>query len=326
MLEALGGAAGLTLAAQDAVAAAVESPEFASRERGQYACALLNRVMDAAFKAGLDVSDRLAEALVRWTRRASDADAAAAGGVPSGASAGVCRTLSAPEPVGRVTVVSTDDMLAGNTGCFLWPASLALAQRLAAEPSRVRGRACLCLGCGVGLDGIVARRLGAGPVVMVDCSREALGKARESMALSGVAHADLDPGGPGPRDLRAGALDAGTNYLLRAGFEDLDAELPLGAVVLAADVLYGPEMVRLVVPLLERLFRRNRGRGLTAVVAGAVRHEESHALWCRLVRESPAMRAEMEPGSPHDAFPGSDLLFSEAAHGTVTVTLLSEAG
>lgn len=54
--------------------------------------------------------------------------------------------------------------------------------------------------------------------------------------------------------------------------QDVDVELPEGAQLLAADVLYGPELADAVADMLERLARRNAAmRGITCWLAAAVR-------------------------------------------------------
>jgi predicted nicotinamide N-methyase len=63
----------------------------------------------------------------------------------------------------------------------LWPASIALADWLAANGAVLRGRRCLDMGCGLGLTAIAASSLGA-RVVAMDYEAEALAYAKKNAA------------------------------------------------------------------------------------------------------------------------------------------------
>ena len=68
----------------------------------------------------------------------------------------------------------------------LWPSSLVLADWLALRRADIAGRACLDLGCGLGLTAIVGQWLGA-RVLGMDYEEAALGFARRNADLNGVA-------------------------------------------------------------------------------------------------------------------------------------------
>ncbi|MBN2139465.1 MAG: methyltransferase domain-containing protein [Desulfovibrionaceae bacterium] len=67
----------------------------------------------------------------------------------------------------------------------VWPAGLVLAAWLGENRDRVRGRACLDVGCGLGLTAMVASWLGA-RVVALDYERPALGLARTNALANRV--------------------------------------------------------------------------------------------------------------------------------------------
>jgi hypothetical protein len=58
-------------------------------------------------------------------------------------------------------VGSSQNMLEGSTGCYVWPAGLWLAQYLLNHPEIARGKRCMELGCGTGLLGVTLVRCGA---------------------------------------------------------------------------------------------------------------------------------------------------------------------
>jgi predicted nicotinamide N-methyase len=67
----------------------------------------------------------------------------------------------------------------------IWPASLLLAEWLARRSGDIQGKACLDLGCGLGLTAIIASRLGA-RVVGLDYEPAALAFARDNARLNNV--------------------------------------------------------------------------------------------------------------------------------------------
>lgn len=66
----------------------------------------------------------------------------------------------------------------------LWPASIALADWIAGRADELAGRACLDMGCGLGLTALVAHSLGA-KVVGMDYEKAALDYASLNAALNG---------------------------------------------------------------------------------------------------------------------------------------------
>lgn len=68
----------------------------------------------------------------------------------------------------------------------LWPSSLALAQWLADHTSRISGRQCLDMGCGLGFTALVGQWLGA-RVTGMDYEPEALRYARLNAELNNIA-------------------------------------------------------------------------------------------------------------------------------------------
>ena len=68
----------------------------------------------------------------------------------------------------------------------LWPSSLVLCDWLERQKDAIRGRACLDMGCGLGLTALVGSHLGA-RVVAMDLEEEALRHAKENARLNGVA-------------------------------------------------------------------------------------------------------------------------------------------
>lgn len=147
-------------------------------------------------------------------------------------------------------------------GAALWPAGIALAHEVAADPGAWAGRRVLELGAGTGLPGIVAASLGA-RVLQTDKHPLALDLCARNGRRNGVPAGDADGAiayqradwADWPSDPR---LNAGVDAGFDAGFD----------VVLGADVCYaeglhdalGAVLARVVAPggrvLLTDPFRR----------------------------------------------------------------------
>lgn len=116
----------------------------------------------------------------------------------------------------------------------LWSAGRALAAHLAERPALVRGRRVIEVGCGLGLPGLVAARLGA-HVLACDAHPDVLALLRRNAALNDVVIA-YHPGDVADPEALAAAL----------GTADL---------VLASDVAYESGLAGQVAPALARLCR-----------------------------------------------------------------------
>jgi predicted nicotinamide N-methyase len=116
----------------------------------------------------------------------------------------------------------------------LWPSGVALAARIARDPTIVQGRRVLELGCGLGVTAIAALRAGA-DLLVTDYSPEAL-------ALCSLNA--LEQAGTQPNTLRANWRDPDPSL------RDTGDGFP---VVLAADVLYERRDVDPLLALVERV-------------------------------------------------------------------------
>jgi predicted nicotinamide N-methyase len=75
----------------------------------------------------------------------------------------------------------------------LWPSAVALSRELVEHPHWVRGKQVLEIGCGLGLPGIVAGKLGAKAMRLTDLLSEALIFARKNWETNLNSPADVHP-------------------------------------------------------------------------------------------------------------------------------------
>lgn len=145
--------------------------------------------------------------------------------------------------VGHVSIAQ-GEVGPGTTGAAVWTAGVSLASLLAREPELVKGKRILELGCGTGLCGIVAARLGAREVTLTDGNSDLLERVESNIA------ANL-PNVPSSVDVRVRQLPWG---------EFVDSDLR-GAydVVLASDVLYQSSAWRPLAACIKELLRPKQG-------------------------------------------------------------------
>ena len=127
-----------------------------------------------------------------------------------------------PPPVDQVEI-EQGEVAAGSTGAAVWKAGSLLADFMATDgTSTIRGQRVLELGCGTGLCGIVAARLGASGVVLTDASDAVLQRAMGNVARN------LEP------PLRGRVR---VQQLLWGGLDDPELSGQFDCVI-ASDVLY----------------------------------------------------------------------------------------
>uniref|UniRef100_A0A3B3C4V9 Eukaryotic elongation factor 2 lysine methyltransferase n=2 Tax=Oryzias melastigma TaxID=30732 RepID=A0A3B3C4V9_ORYME len=134
----------------------------------------------------------------------------------------------------------------GTTGLVTWEAALYLAEWALDRPQLFSGRAVLELGSGVGMSGIsICRGCGPRRFVFSDCHPAVLQKLRENVRLNGLG-ADSLPA------VSVNQLDWTT-----ATEEELRA---VGAdAVIAADVVFDPDLTGSLAQLLSRVLRCRPG-------------------------------------------------------------------
>ena len=172
----------------------------------------------------------------------------------------------------------------------VWPASLGLGHWLWEHQGLVAGKACLDMGCGLGLTALVGCVLGA-RVVGMDYEREALRHARRNAALNGVGNAAwvlTDWRRPGFRP---------------GGFE----------AIWGSDVMYEQRFIAPVASFLETVLAPGGVAWLAepgrALYADFVRHARGHGWSCEQ-----AAKSEVKP------------LYSEHVRVTVTIWELRRQG
>lgn len=159
----------------------------------------------------------------------------------------------------ELKITSNSNMFQGSTGCFEWDAGYYLAEYIMNNPEEFRERVCIELGCGCGMVGIILSRLKgvAGPVICTDGDWETLGNCADNMKNNNITVVNKEEENEGVILLQFqwengwSSIEKQIEHLLFAqGKEQDDKTLYAPVSLVGADLLYDPEIIPIIVPLI----------------------------------------------------------------------------
>lgn len=171
----------------------------------------------------------------------------------------------------------------GTTGLVTWEAALYLAEWALENQQVFTGRTVLELGSGVGLTGIaICRSCSPKRFVFSDCHSRVLQKLRDNVRLNGLSEQTSPAVGVEELD-----WTAATEEELREVGAD---------VIIAADVVYDPEIVGSLVKLVSTILRCSSAEVLPQVlICSTIRNPETYG----------GFKQQLEnEGISHDVIPG----------------------
>ncbi|XP_063027369.1 protein-lysine N-methyltransferase EEF2KMT isoform X1 [Melospiza melodia melodia] len=183
---------------------------------------------------------------------------------------------------------STALISGGTTGLLTWEAALHLAQWALQNPSLFRGRTILELGSGVGFTGIaICKSCQPRTFIFSDCHPLVLSQLRENLQLNGLS---LEPDRTwSPQTESQGQEGEGQSCQtpkvivaeLNWGSVTEKQLLPLRAdVVIAADVVYDPEIIVALIEMLQKLSTSRADRKAPEVfIASTIRNPATYQLF-----------------------------------------------
>ncbi|XP_070837119.1 protein-lysine N-methyltransferase EEF2KMT isoform X2 [Chaetodon trifascialis] len=230
--------------------------------------------------AGCDPLDELYDALAEVVGAADTAECYKSYLLPSG------DTVSLSESVALISE--------GTTGLVTWEAALYLAEWALDHRHTFAGRTVLELGSGVGLTGIaICRSCRPNRFVFSDCHSSVLRRLKANVQLNGLTE-DTSP------TISVEELDwtaATEEQLQRIGAD----------VVIAADVVYDPDLVGGLVKLLSRILRGSSPAVLPEVlICSTIRNQETYSGFTQQL-EQEGISHEVMDGPVHHVFPCSRL-------------------
>nr|XP_057904558.1 protein-lysine N-methyltransferase EEF2KMT [Doryrhamphus excisus] len=153
----------------------------------------------------------------------------------------------------------------GTTGLVTWDAALYLAEWALDHPQTFAGRKVLELGSGLGFTGVtVCRSCGPSKYVFSDGHGSVLRRLEDNVRLNRLFQEETPP------EVSVEELD--WSNVTEEHLDAIDAD-----VVIAADVVYDPDIVPVLVQLLSRILRRKCGRVLPDVfICSTVRNRQTY--------------------------------------------------
>uniref|UniRef100_A0A6I8N442 Eukaryotic elongation factor 2 lysine methyltransferase n=1 Tax=Ornithorhynchus anatinus TaxID=9258 RepID=A0A6I8N442_ORNAN len=209
----------------------------------KYARCFLSELIRKHESANTEPLDELYEALAKVLAAEDSAHCHRSYLLPSGDSVTLCE--------------STAIISQGTTGLVTWDAALYLAEWAIENPTVFRNRTILELGSGVGLTGLaICKTCGPEAYVFSDCHSHVLQQLQRNIGLNGfLEEPDSSIPSPSPssealssRRPRVAAVELDWALVTP---EQLNAFQP--DVVVAADVLYDPEVILCLVGVLQKL-------------------------------------------------------------------------
>ncbi|KAM4819942.1 protein-lysine N-methyltransferase EEF2KMT [Thomomys bottae] len=201
-------------------------------------------------------------------------------------------------PSGAVITLSESTAIVshGTTGLVTWDAALYLAEWAIANPAAFAHRTVLELGSGAGLTGLaICKSCHPRAYIFSDCHCRVLQQLQENVSLNGFSP-QPEPTADTQRPLVTVAQldwDVATTPELAAFQPD---------VVIAADVLYCPEVTRSLVRVLHRLATCPGGRVPDVYVAFTMRNPDTYQLFTTELDHA-EMRWETVPPHARKLFP-----------------------
>lgn len=164
---------------------------------------------------------------------------------------------------GVLRIASHVNMFAGSTGQYEWDAGYLLAEFILNSPALFEGRALVEIGCGTGMATIMMaqlrrggmRHLGEGegegdaglpPIVCTDGDRDTVENCEENLRLNGIDARMVS--------CSTWAWEEGMEGLRAADRERVMAS-GRAVVMVGADLLYDPEIIPVIVPLMAAFFK-----------------------------------------------------------------------
>uniref|UniRef100_A0A3Q0SKJ2 Eukaryotic elongation factor 2 lysine methyltransferase n=1 Tax=Amphilophus citrinellus TaxID=61819 RepID=A0A3Q0SKJ2_AMPCI len=178
----------------------------------------------------------------------------------------------------------------GTTGLVTWEAALYLAEWALENQQVFTGRTVLELGSGVGLTGIaICRSCSPKRFVFSDCHSRVLQKLRDNVRLNGLSEQTSPAVGVEELDWTA----ATEEELRKVGAD----------VIIAADVVYDPEIAGSLVKLLSTILRCSSAEVLPQVlICSTIRNPEMYGGFKQQL-ENEGISHEVTPGPVSHVFP-----------------------
>ncbi|KAH7620790.1 putative Protein-lysine N-methyltransferase EEF2KMT [Nannochloris sp. 'desiccata'] len=176
---------------------------------------------------------------------------------------GLRTTTKGDERSGLLALHVSNDMLAGETGCWDWEAGFFLSEYIFNHPGLFRGKNILELGSRCGMAGVALARVSAASVLCTDGDVEALENCRQNLRINGLEVADtaVEAAAGAVGGVKKGRAEISEETEMpsiavqRLRWEDGIATLPTDSIdiVVGADLTYDPVNIPPLVKILKEV-------------------------------------------------------------------------
>lgn len=174
-------------------------------------------------------------------------------------------------------ITANSNMFQGSTGCFEWDAGYYLAEYIMNHAETFRSRMCIELGCGCGMVGAIISRLEGGthPVICTDGDWETLGNCEYNMKqnkVNVIEKADVKERGVALVQFQWEDGWSSFQQQIEDVMLSMEEETPVSLV--GADLLYDPDIIPVIVPLIADFLESMRDRPGCSVYLSTRRRSE----------------------------------------------------
>ncbi|XP_077387575.1 protein-lysine N-methyltransferase EEF2KMT isoform X2 [Festucalex cinctus] len=157
----------------------------------------------------------------------------------------------------------------GTTGLVTWEAALYLAEWALDHPQTFAGRKVLELGSGAGLTGVVVcHSCGPSSYIFSDCHQSVLQRLRDNLSINGLLNNKTKT-----TRTEVSVQELDWTDMTEERLKEFSVE-----VVIAADVVYDPDVVVVLVQFLSKILKCSRGRVPAEVlICSTVRNPHTYA-------------------------------------------------
>lgn len=175
-------------------------------------------------------------------------------------------TTTGDERCGLLALHTSNNMLAGETGCWDWEAGFFLSEFIFNNSHIFKDKRIMELGSGCGMAGVALSRVSARSILCTDGDKETLQNCLQNLRVNGLQVTEISADVTEPAN-----LDVPPISVQRLRWEDGAASLPTDSidVIVGADLTYDPVNIPPLIKVLKEILLSSREHLDGAVAATA---------------------------------------------------------
>ena len=213
-----------------------------------YAYSADNVEVDTKVKATLEMIKKGDSAILH--SNLVEAVAVADSNTAADADAVLPATTTGDERCGLLALHTSNNMLAGETGCWDWEAGFFLSEFIFNHPQIFKNKRILELGSGCGMAGVALSRVSARSILCTDGDKETLHNCLQNLRVNGLEVTEISADVIEPANSNVPCIS-----VQRLRWEDGAASLPIESidVIVGADLTYDPVNIPPLIKVLKEI-------------------------------------------------------------------------